>query len=88
MLSRLRQIKVSLSFIPSIDAISVDVAITSLQRRGFVVSAVTKKTLPEKLETTTIDWERKFEKFSGLSDWRLQLAGLIIVTILLYAWLW
>ena len=54
----------------------------------FVVSAFTPKTSPEKLQKTTIDWGDKFEKLSGWSDWRLQLANLAVITISLYAWLW
>ena len=54
----------------------------------FGVSAFTDKTPAEKLEKTTINWEEKIESFRGLSDWRLYLAILSIVTVALYAWLW
>ena len=54
----------------------------------FAVSAFTRKTSPEKLENTTIDWKTKLESFSGLSDWRLHLAALTLATISIYAWLW
>ena len=54
----------------------------------FLVSAFTEKTAPEKLEKTTIQWGKKVDSFAGLSDWRLQLAILSVVTIGLYAWLW
>lgn len=54
----------------------------------FAVSAFTKKTSPAKLENTTINWGTKVEKFSGLTDWRLHLAALTVITILIYAWLW
>lgn len=53
----------------------------------FAVSAFTPQTDPAKLEKTTINYSRRFEKFSGLSDWRLQLAVLTIITILIYIWL-
>ena len=54
----------------------------------FVVSAFSKKTSPEKLDNTTINWGAKVEKFSGLTDWRLLLTALIVITILIYARLW
>lgn len=54
----------------------------------FAVSVFTKKTAPEKLEKTTINWSKKAEKFSGLSDWRLMWAVLVVITVLLYIWLW
>jgi hypothetical protein len=54
----------------------------------FGVSAFTAKTAPEKLQQTTVDWARKSEAFSGLSDWRLQLVVLVILTVAIYAWLW
>ena len=53
----------------------------------FTVSAYTPKTDPEKLKRTTINYSKKIEKFSGLSDWRLQLLLLIIITMLIYIWL-
>lgn len=53
----------------------------------FVVSAFTPKTDPEKLEKTTIDYSKRIEKFSGLSDWRLHLLILTAITILIYIWL-
>jgi solute:Na+ symporter, SSS family len=54
----------------------------------FVVSAVTKKTDPEKLAQTTIEWGGPWEPFRGLADWRLQLAVLLAITALAYGWLW
>jgi SSS family solute:Na+ symporter len=54
----------------------------------FAVSAFTTKTDPEKLELTTIRWGRKIEPFQGLSDWRLHLAALGLVTVAAYRWLW
>ena len=53
----------------------------------FAVSAFTPKTSPEKLARTTIDYSKNPEKFSGLSDWRFQLAVLSLITIALYVWL-
>jgi solute:Na+ symporter, SSS family len=54
----------------------------------FLVSAFTKKTDPEKLAKTTIDWSGQPEPFRGLSDWRLHLAALSVATVLIYWWLW
>lgn len=54
----------------------------------FLVSAFTKKTEPEKLAKTTIDWNRRMEPFAGITDWRLHLAVVAGVTIALYYWLW
>jgi SSS family solute:Na+ symporter len=53
----------------------------------FIVSAFTDKTAHEKLEKTTIDYRKKIDPFTGFSDWRLQLAVLSILTIILYIWL-
>jgi SSS family solute:Na+ symporter len=54
----------------------------------FLVSAFTRKTSPEKLVGTTIDWNRKWEPFRGISDWRLHLALLTGITILAYWFMW
>jgi SSS family solute:Na+ symporter len=54
----------------------------------FIVSVATKRTSAEKLATTTINWRARLAPFEGWRDWRLQLAVLSIVTILLYWWLW
>jgi SSS family solute:Na+ symporter len=54
----------------------------------FLVSAFTKKTDPEKLARTTIEWGGRWEPFRGLVDWRLHLAVLLAVTALAYGWLW
>jgi solute:Na+ symporter, SSS family len=54
----------------------------------FAVSAFTRKTAVEKLATTTIEWGGKSAPFTGLSDWRLHLGILSVVTVLAYAWLW
>jgi len=54
----------------------------------FAVSAFTKKTDPAKLAQTTVNWSGAREPFEGLSDWRLQLLGISILTVLAYWWLW
>ena len=54
----------------------------------FAVSAFTEKTTPEKLEKTTINYSKGVAKFEGITDWRLHLAVLSVVTILIYVWLW
>jgi SSS family solute:Na+ symporter len=54
----------------------------------FAVSAFTKKTDPVKLQATTVDWGGPREPFQGLSDWRLHLTGIVILTVLAYWWLW
>jgi SSS family solute:Na+ symporter len=54
----------------------------------FAVSAFTKKTDPAKLQATTVDWGGGREPFQGLSDWRLHLTGIVILTVLAYWWLW
>jgi SSS family solute:Na+ symporter len=53
----------------------------------FAVSAFTPKTDPAKLEKTTINYSRRIAPFSGLSDWRLHLTILSVITILIYIWL-
>jgi SSS family solute:Na+ symporter len=53
----------------------------------FVVSAFTPRTDPAKLAQTTINYAARLERFSGLSDWRLHLMILTIITILIYIWL-
>jgi solute:Na+ symporter, SSS family len=53
----------------------------------FLVSAFTKKTSPEKLEKTTLNISGGIQKFQGLTDWRLHLAVLSIITIFIYIWL-
>jgi len=54
----------------------------------FLVSAFTTKTDPAKLAKTTIHWGQRLEPFRGLSDWRLQLAALLAVTVAIYWRLW
>lgn len=53
----------------------------------FGVSAFTGRTDAEKLEKATINLKKGAGKFEGLKDWRLQLAVLSVVTIILYVWL-
>lgn len=53
----------------------------------FIVSAFTEKTAPEKLEKTTINYSKRMAPFEGLSDWRLILLILSIITVALYVWL-
>lgn len=53
----------------------------------FLVSAFTEKTAPEKLEKTTLNFSGKVEPFAGISDWRLHLGVLSVITIFLYVWL-
>jgi SSS family solute:Na+ symporter len=54
----------------------------------FVVSLFTEKVPAERLERLTINWRTPIERFTGLTDWRLQLALLSVVTIGVYIWLW
>lgn len=53
----------------------------------FAVSAFTPKTSPEKLVNTTINYSKRIARFEGLSDWRLHLGILSVVTVILYVWL-
>ena len=53
----------------------------------FAVSAFTEKTDPQKLEKTTIDYSKGIAAFKGLSDWRLHLLILTLVTVLILIWL-
>lgn len=53
----------------------------------FTVSAFTNKTAPDKLEKTTVDFSKRIEPFSGITDWRLHLGILSLITIALYIWL-
>jgi SSS family solute:Na+ symporter len=54
----------------------------------FLVSAFTEKTAPEKLKNTTINLEKGIAKFEGITDWRLHLAILSLITLTLYIWLY
>lgn len=53
----------------------------------FLVSAFTKKTAPEKLEKTTINYSKGFMKPESWTDWRVIWLVIAIVTIFLYVWL-
>jgi SSS family solute:Na+ symporter len=53
----------------------------------FAVSAFTEKTSPEKLEMTTINYTKRIAPFEGITDWRLHLALLSLITLFLYIWL-
>jgi SSS family solute:Na+ symporter len=53
----------------------------------FAVSSVTARTAPAKLEKTTIDYSRGIARFEGITDWRLHLLILSVITVLLYLWL-
>lgn len=53
----------------------------------FVVSAFTEKTSPEKLQKTTINYSKGVARFEGITDWRLHLLILLVITVLLYIWL-
>jgi SSS family solute:Na+ symporter len=50
----------------------------------FTVSAFTRKTEPEKLKRTTVNYDGKIARFEGLTDWRLILGILTIITLFLY----
>lgn len=54
----------------------------------FGVSSFTKKTDPTKLKELTISWKSGLERFRGIFDWRLQLAILSVITVLLYWLVW
>jgi SSS family solute:Na+ symporter len=54
----------------------------------FAVSSFTKKTDPAILEKLTISWTTQAERFRGIFDWRLQLAALTLITIVLYWAVW
>ena len=54
----------------------------------FVVSAFTKRTDPDKLAQTTVDWRRRPEPFRGLKDWRLQVVVLLAATAAIHWWFW
>ncbi len=53
----------------------------------FIVSAFTEKTDPSKLEKTTIDYSKGIAAFKGITDWRLHLAILTIITLMILVWL-
>jgi solute:Na+ symporter, SSS family len=53
----------------------------------FIVSSFTEKTSPEKLAGTTVSYSGKIAAFEGLSDWRLHLGVLSLITLFIYIWL-
>jgi len=53
----------------------------------FAVSAFTEKTEPYRLEKTTIDYSKRLAAFKGVSDWRLHLVILTMITIAILIWL-
>ena len=53
----------------------------------FAVSAFTEKTAPEKLEKTTINYSKEIPRFEGITDWRLHLGILSLITLSIYIWL-
>jgi SSS family solute:Na+ symporter len=53
----------------------------------FAVSAFTEKTAPEKLVMTTINYTKGIARFEGITDWRLHLGILSLITLSLYVWL-
>ena len=54
----------------------------------FGVSLATTPPPREEVERTTIRWGGKWEPLRGWADWRLQWAGLALVAVSLYYWLW
>ncbi len=54
----------------------------------FAVSAFTEKTAPERLAKTTINYSHKITPFEGITDWRLHLGILSLITLFLYIWLY
>lgn len=53
----------------------------------FAVSAFTEKTEPEKLARTTINYSKGIARLEGISDWRLHLGVLSLITLFIYIWL-
>jgi solute:Na+ symporter, SSS family len=53
----------------------------------FGVSFFTEKTAPQKLISTTFNYTGKIARFEGITDWRLHLGVLSLITLLLYIWL-
>lgn len=54
----------------------------------FAVSAFTRGAAPETLDRLTVNWGGAPEVFRRITDWRIELAILTVITILLYAWSW
>jgi SSS family solute:Na+ symporter len=53
----------------------------------FAVSAFTEKTGKERLERTTIDYSKGIAAFKGVTDWRLHLLILTLITLIVLIWL-
>jgi solute:Na+ symporter, SSS family len=53
----------------------------------FAVSSFTEKTNSEKLAKTTIDYKGGIARFEGITDWRLHLGLLSLITLFIYIWL-
>ena len=53
----------------------------------FGVSAFTEKTDAKKLAATTINFKGGLARFEGIKDWRLHLAILFALTLVIYFWL-
>jgi hypothetical protein len=51
-------------------------------------SFLTERASAGRLDGLTINWRTPIERFTGLTDWRLQLAALSVVTIGVHIWLW
>lgn len=54
----------------------------------FAISAFTEKTDQEKLVKTIINYSKGVSRFEGISDWRLHIGILLLITLLFYIWLW
>jgi solute:Na+ symporter, SSS family len=54
----------------------------------FAASFLTERAPADRLERLTINWRTPIGRFTGLTDWRVQLALLSMVTIGVYIWLW
>src|SRR5215831_3056700 len=54
----------------------------------FTVSSFTKKTDALKLERLTVTWRGNAEPLRGIFDWRLQVAVLSVITVVLYRLVW
>ncbi len=53
----------------------------------FAVSSFTVKTTREKLISTTVDYQGRIAPFAGITDWRLHLGILTLLTLSIYIWL-
>ncbi len=54
----------------------------------YLTSWLTKAPDASHVDGLTVDWNSPITRFQGLSDWRLSLAALALLTISIYAWLW